>query len=151
MAVFNNIMAGQGGRLFRTLRDKMGLAYAVSSVNQDGIEPGYFAVYIATEPGKVDTAIKGILKELTDVREAKVTREELARSQQYLVGAYELDLQRNGAIAGVHAFNFLYGLGLAEIERFPQRILAVTANDVLRTARRYIQPEAYTMAVVKPA
>jgi|GEM_PF-2854322 len=29
--------------------------------------------------------------------------------------------------------------------------MAVTADDVLRAAQRFIHPDAYTMAVVKPA
>lgn len=151
MAVLNNILAGQGGRLFRELRDRMSLAYAVSSTNQDGIEPGYFAVYIGTEPGKLDTAISGILAELDGVRKGEVDAEELDRSKQYLVGAYDLNLQRNGAIASTHTFNQLYGLKLDEIEKYPQRIMDVTADDVLKVARKYIDTEAYTMAVIKPA
>ncbi|MCE9624839.1 MAG: insulinase family protein, partial [Deltaproteobacteria bacterium] len=56
--VLNNILAGQGGRLFLELRDKLSLAYSVTSLSQEGIEPGYFGVYIATEPRKVATAIE---------------------------------------------------------------------------------------------
>ncbi len=151
MAVLNNILAGQGGRLFRELRDKLSLAYAVSSTSQDGIEPGYFAVYIGTEPGKLETAKSGIIVELERIRERPVGKEELARSKQYLVGTYDINLQRNGAIASTHTFNFLYGLPLEEIVKYPQRIMDVTSDDVLKVARKYIQPEAYTMAVIKPA
>ena len=151
MIVLNNILAGQGGRLFINLRDKMGLAYAVSSVHQEGIEPGYFAVYIGTEPGKINTAVKGILKELTDIRGSRVSKDELERSRQYLVGTYELESQRNGAMASIHTFNELYGLGTEEAQAYPRRIMAVTADDVLRAAQRFIHPDAYTMAVVKPA
>jgi zinc protease len=151
MAVLNNILAGQGGRLFRELRDKMSLAYAVSSTNQDGIEPGYFAVYIGTEPSKLDTAVAGILAELGGVCKGPVEAEELDRSKQYLVGTYDLTLQRNGAIASTHMFNQLYGLKLDEIEKYPQRIMDVTAEDVLKVARKYIDTGAYTMAVIKPA
>ncbi len=151
MIVLNNILTGQGGRLFLTLRDKMGLAYAVSSVNQEGIEPGYFAVYIGTEPGKIEIAVKGILNELEAIRNSAVTKEELMRSKQYLVGTYELDSQRNSSMSSIHTFNELYGLGIAEAARYPERIMAVTADDVLRVARRIIHPHAYTMAVIRPA
>jgi zinc protease len=151
MAVLNNILAGQGGRLFRQLRDKMSLAYSVSSMNQDGIEPGYFAVYIGTDPAKLDTAITAIFAELEGIRNHRVDAEELARSKQYVVGTYDLGLQRNGAIASTYTFNQLYGLKLDEIAKYPQRIMDVTANDVLRIARKYIQPAASTMAVIKPA
>ncbi len=151
LTVLNNILSGQGGRLFRELRDKMSLAYSVNSVAQEGIEPGYFAVYIGTEPTKVDRAVKGILAELEAIRTNLVDEDELARSKQYLVGAYDLNLQRNGAIASTHTFNYLYGLPSDEVEKYPQKIMKVSADDVLKTARKYIQPGAYTMAVVKPA
>lgn len=151
MVVLNNILAGQGGRLFRELRDRMSLAYSVSSMNQDGIEPGYFAVYIGTDPAKLDTAINAIFAELEAIREKKVGAEELARAKQYVVGTYDLGLQRNGAIASTYVFNELYGLKLDEIAKYPQHIMDVTTEDVQRVAKKYIQPNAYTMAVIKPA
>jgi zinc protease len=151
MAVLNNILSGQGGRLFLTLRDRMGLAYAVSSIHHEGIDPGYFAVYIGTEPGKIEVAKKGIIEQLQAMVREAPTDEELQRSKQYLVGSFEIELQRNGALASTHTFNQLYGLGPDEVEKYPKRIMAITAEDVLKVARKYIRPEAYTMAVVKPA
>ncbi len=150
MSVLNNILAGQGGRLFLELRDRMGLAYAVSSVNAEGIEPGYFAVYIGTEPGKVDTAIGGIKNELTKIITEPVSSDELSRSQQYLVGTYELESQRLMALASSYTFNTLYGLGIAEVERYPGKILAVTREDVSRVAAKYIKPDAYVLSIIRP-
>jgi len=150
MSVLNNILSGQGGRLFLTLRDRMSLAYAVSSIHHEGIDPGYFAVYIGTEPGKIDVAKKGIIEQLEALISEAPTDEELERSKQYLVGSFEIELQRNGALSSTHTFNQLYGLGSDEIEKYPKRIMAITAEDVLKVARKYIRPEAYTMAVIKP-
>ncbi|MBI4126468.1 MAG: insulinase family protein [Deltaproteobacteria bacterium] len=150
ITVLNNILAGQGGRLFLELRDKQSLAYSVSSSVQAGIDPGHFAVYMGTEPGKVDTAIEGILRELTKIREREVKTEELKRAQEYLVGTYELDLQRNGSWASNLAFNELYGLGIDEVKRYPQKILAVTRDDILRAAHTYIHPDAYVLSIVRP-
>lgn len=151
MIVLNNILSGQGGRLFLDLRDRLSLAYSVSSVNYEGLEPGYFAVYIGTDPAKLETAKTEIRKQLAHVCSGKPSADELARSKQYIVGTYELDLQRNSALAATYTFNTLYGLGPQEAEKYPSRIMEVTAEDVLRVAKKYIRPEAYTMAVVKPA
>ena len=85
------------------------------------------------------------------MRKGLVDAEELDRSKQYLVGTYDLNLQRNGAIASTITFNQLYGLKLDAIEKYPQRIMDVTAEDVLKVARKYIDTNAYTMAVIKPA
>lgn len=148
--VLNNILAGQGGRLFIELRDKMSLAYSVTSLSQEGVEPGYFGVYIATEPRKVATAIEGILRELKKVTEELVAPEELERAQQYMVGAYEIDLQRNSTVATQLAFNEIYGIDRREWLILPEKILRVTREDVLKVARKILKLDRYILSVVKP-
>jgi len=148
--VLNNILAGQGGRLFLELRDKMSLAYSVTSMSQEGIEPGYFGVYIATEPRKVQTAIDGILRELEKITSKAVTKEELERAKQYMVGAYEIDLQRNSTVATQLAFNELYGLDRDEWRILPQKILKITQEDVLKVARKVIKMDQYILSIVSP-
>ncbi|MCC7343336.1 MAG: insulinase family protein, partial [Deltaproteobacteria bacterium] len=148
--VLNNILAGQGGRLFIELRDKMSLAYSVTSLSQEGVEPGYFGVYIATEPRKVNTAIEGILRELKKVTEELVAPEELQRAQQYMVGAYEIDLQRNSTVATQLAFNEIYGIDRREWLILPEKILRVTRQDVLKVARKVLKLDRYILSVVKP-
>lgn len=149
-AVLNQILSGQGGRLFLRLRDEMSLAYAISANHQLGIDPGYFAVYIGTEPNKIDTAIEGIQRELRQLTETEVSKDELARAHQYLVGTYELDLQRNSAVASLHGLNVLLGVGLDEAERYPEEILKVTKADLLRTARRYFREDRAVCSIVRP-
>jgi len=151
LTVLNNILAGQGGRLFLTLRDQMGLAYVVSSVNQEGVEPGFFAVYMGTEPAKVNIAIAGIKDELSKVTKSMVTADELERAKQYIVGSYELDSQRNSTLASAYAFNQLYGLGVDEVERYPKNIMSVTRKDVLEAAQRHIDLTAPVLSIITPA
>lgn len=148
--LLNQILAGQGGRLFLTLRDQMSLAYSVSASHQLGIESGFFHVYIGTDPSKVDIAVKGIKDQLANIASQEVTSDELKRAQQYLVGAYELELQRNANVATNHALNVLYGLGLDEAGRYPERILKVTAKDVLRVARKYLREDSAVCSIVRP-
>ncbi len=150
-SVLNHILAGQGGRLFVTLRDKMSLAYSVSSTVQSGMNPGHFAVYMGTDPSKIETALKGIKLELEKIRESLVSEDELERAKQYMVGVYELEQQKDISLASNYAFNELYGLGIAEAERYPQKILKVTREDVLKIAQKYIDLNAYVLSVIKPA
>ena len=48
------------------------------------------------------------------------------------------------------AFNEIYGLGYDDFKRYPQRISEVTAEDVLQAARKYIDLNAYVLAVTRP-
>ncbi len=150
LEVLNNIFSGQGGRLFLELRDKQSLAYTVTSTMMEGLEPGYFAIYIGTEPSKVDLAISGILSELVKIREALVSEDEVTRAKNYIVGNYAIDLQRNSAVASTLTLNELHGLGLKEFENYSKKISAVTPSQVLSVARRYLDLQAYTLAVIRP-
>lgn len=148
--VLNNILAGQGGRLFLELRDKKSLAYTVSSSLVSGIEAGFFSIYMGTEPKKVDTAIEGILEELRKITSDPVSDLELNRAKQYLIGNYQLDHQRNAAVASTLAFNNLFGYPLLEYQNYPLHIEKVTKEDVLEVARHYLKLNAYTLAIVRP-
>src|SRR5262249_47224487 len=93
-------------------------------------------------------AIDGILKELEKIRSEPVSGPELNRAKKYLVGSYELDLQRNAHVATQLAFNEVYGLGAEEWKKFPDKIEEVTREDVLEVAEKYIRVDAYVLSIV---
>ena len=150
MSVLNDILSGQGGRLFINLRDKMSLAYSITSMCQDGIDRGFFAVYIGTEPSKIQKALDAIKYELNSIREKKVSRREMDRSKSHLIGTFELELQRNASHANSYTSYELLGLSWKEIEQYPEKISKVTAEDITRVAKKYIKPNAYTTSIVTP-
>ena len=147
--VLNTVLSGQGGRLFIELRDKKSLAYAVTSFYVPGMEDGYFGVYIGTAPQKEKEALGAIKEQLELVLEG-VEGQELERAKNYIVGSFEIGLQRNSAQASTVGFDELYGIGTYEYRKFPEKILAVTVDDVARVAGKYINPEAAAVAILKP-
>ncbi len=150
LEVISQLLAGQGGRLFLELRDRGGLAYSVSAVNVEGIAPGYFAVYIATAPEKLESARAGLVRELGEVTRVPPSPSELERARRYLTGNFLIDLQRNAVHAAQASLNSLYGLGPAAHLEYAARIEAVSADDVVRVARRVLDLDAYTEAVIRP-
>ncbi len=148
--VLNTIMSGMGGRLFLELRDKKSLAYTVTSFYTPGLEPGFFGVYIGTAPEKEQEAIQGIKEQLEILLADGVSDEELERAQSYLVGSFEIGLQENSAQAAKIGFDELYGIGWEEYNKYPEKIYAVTKEDVLAAAQKYIDLDIYTIAIVKP-
>ncbi|PIR20982.1 MAG: hypothetical protein COV45_03715 [Deltaproteobacteria bacterium CG11_big_fil_rev_8_21_14_0_20_47_16] len=150
LLVLNQILAGQGGRLFLELRDKMSLAYTVSSSLQMGVDPGFFAVYIGTDPSKVDTAIAAMRQELNHMVTELVRPEELSRAQEYLIGSHALEQQRMSSLTGNYTFNLLYGLGPKNVEEHPKKVAAVTREQVLKAAKKYFQFDREVLSVVKP-
>ena len=150
LEVLSTVLSGQGGRLFIELRDKRSMAYSVSAFSLEGVDPGYFAVYMGTSPEKVDAALAGIRAELDRVRDQPLPAAELERAKQHLIGTHEIGLQRNGARAAVMALDQCYGLGAGRFLNYADEVSAVTAEQVQAVARRVIDPAKAALAVVGP-
>ncbi len=150
LEVLATILSGQGGRLFVELRDKQGLAYRVGAFSLEGIDPGYFAIYIATSPENLPAAFAGIKIELARVVDEVVPDDELDRAKRYIVGAHDISLQRRAAMASTLAFHEAYGLGWDEYKRYAAGILAVDAAAVRRVAALYLDWDHAVIATVKP-
>jgi zinc protease len=150
LEVLTTVLSGQGGRLFVELRDRQGLAYRVSASCMEGLNKGYFSVYMATEPRKTAVAVEGIRGELEKVRSRRVGKMELNRVKNHMVGTHAISLQRRAALASTMALNELYGLGYDEHLRYPGNIAKVTSSQLLEVARRYLDPEKEVLAVASP-
>jgi zinc protease len=150
LELVTQLLSGQGGRLFLELRDRRSLAYTVTATNLEGVAPGTFTVYIATAPEKREEAEARLLEQLGALLERAPAPDELERAQRYLVGNFAIDRQRNAVHAAHVSLDALYGLGPDAADRYPEAILAVTPEDVLRVARRVIRLDAYTLAAITP-
>ncbi|MBE9529052.1 MAG: insulinase family protein, partial [Proteobacteria bacterium] len=150
LRVLSDILSGQGGRLFVNLRDRQSLAYSVHAFMREAKDPGVFAVYIGCAPEKREQAVEEIFRELKEISTTAVTDAELERAKNSIIGGYEIGLQAVSDQAG-NLTNFeLYGQGYDFQEEFTRRIEAVTTEDVLGVAKKYLQLDTATVAVVGP-
>jgi zinc protease len=150
LEVLSQILSGQGGRLPVELREKRPLAYQVSASSVQGIDPGYFAVYLACSPANLDQGVLAVRAELARVAADGVTADEVARARNHLAGAHALALQRRSALAGAIALGEAYGQGASAYRRYGDDIQKVTADDVKRVARKYLDSRREVVAVVRP-
>ena len=89
-------------------------------------------------------------EELEKLLQQPPSDEELERAKRYLIGNHAISLQRNAAHAGLISLNALYGLGPDADRAFPEQVAAVDKDEILRVARRIINLNTYTLAVVRP-
>ncbi|MGQ0504329.1 MAG: M16 family metallopeptidase [Myxococcaceae bacterium] len=150
LEVLSTLLSGQGGRLFVELRDKRSMAYSVSSYAVEGLDPGYFAVYMGTSPEKLDAALAGVQQELKKVREERISEAELTRAQRHLIGAHEIGLQRNSARAALLALDHCYELGDQDFFEYAEQIQSVTVEQVQEVAQRVIELDRAVISVVGP-
>lgn len=146
--VLDTILGGQAGRLFTTLREEQGLVYHVSASSTEGLDAGHVAVYAATSQDKVDQALQAIREQLERIVEEAPERSELERAKAWLVGQYEAAMQRRSRIASQMAFDEVYGVGRDAYRRYPRRIAAVKAPEVLSLAQELLDPRRRVTVIV---
>jgi zinc protease len=129
---------GMAGRLFVELRDQRGLAYSTGVLAQFRTGPISFVAYAGTAPASALAAEAGILRELERIREAPVSGDELARAKAYVRGQLVMDRRTNARLAWYMAFFETVGAGWDYPDRYARALEAVTVEDVLRAAQRYL-------------
>jgi zinc protease len=151
LQVMQSILAGQGGRLFIELRDKKSLAYSVSPLRMEGIDAGYFAVYIGCSPEKVSTALKMMKEELDKLAKSPVGEQELERAKRYIIGKHDIEIQRASSVGTAVLFDDIYGIDFNEIFLANEKIKKVTSADIQALAKSlFEQPEVISLVGPKP-
>lgn len=142
--VMNQIL-GSGdlsSRLMVEIRIKNGLAYAVESILAARKYAGSFRLVIQTKDVSVKEAIELARKELVRLQREPVSDAELQGAKKFLIGNFPLKYSNTQQdFAKFLAQIQFYGLGSDYPDRYASLINAVTVDDILRVAGKYLQPE----------
>jgi zinc protease len=146
-----NYILGSGGfssRLMQSIRDEMGLAYDVNSFFAPNKEKGVFQIEAQTKNESTNIVVSEILKQMEKIRKEYISDEELSDAKSYLTGSFPRRLDTDRKIADFLAAAEFYNLGMDYVEKYPVYINSVTKEEVLRVARKYLDPENYVLVVV---
>lgn len=151
-SIGNNILGqfGMMGRIGDVVREKSGLAYyAYSSLNA-GLGPGSWEISAGVSPQNVKKASGLIVDELKRFVQEGVTADELTDTKANFVGRLPLSLESNGGVANALLNIERHNLGLDYYRRYEGLVNEVTAEDVINTARKFIDPDRLVIAVAGP-
>jgi zinc protease len=142
---------GFSGRLFQNLREKNGWTYGAYSAFGLNRFAGYFATDASTRNEVTGPAITETLKEIERLRTEPVPDDELSLQRQYNIGNYLLSLESPTRTATRVQDIDLYGLPPDFYKTYAKRMAAVTADDVLDLAKKYLSTTAAEIIVVGEA
>ena len=103
---------------------------------------------MADDTENLERAEERVRRETARVRQEEVAEDELGRAKAYLLSNLALDRRTNARQAWYLAFFELAGVGHEFLDRYMAAVEAVTAEDVLRAARRYLASP--TVTVLRP-
>jgi zinc protease len=150
LKVMNYILGGGGfsSRLVKIVRSEHGLAYSVDSGFEPGKFQGAFTIGLQTKNQSSNQAIDLVLQQIRLIQEKPVSDSELDGAKKYLIGSFPLNIERQSAIASFMIQVEFYGLGLDYADQYPKLIGAVTKDDVLAVAKKYLHPDAMIVVAV---
>ncbi|MGC4030117.1 MAG: pitrilysin family protein [Steroidobacteraceae bacterium] len=152
LSVMNNALGGLfSSRINLNLREKNGFTYGASSSFGFRRGPGPFLVGTSVRTDVTAPAVREIFAELARMRSGPVTAEELALARDSMSRSLPGQFETTGDAAGTGSAIFAYGLPLDYFSKLPAQIQAVTAEDVQRVAREYLQPEKMVTVAVGDA
>ena len=138
-------------RLFQSVREKHGLAYAISSGANLFSETGVLEICAGMDKKKLMRAMALIISELNKMKRTEVSAVVLKRAKDYAIGQLAIGLESTSSQmiwAGDHLLAYDT---LEQPNDFVEKITAVTATEIRELAAELMQPERLSVAVVTAA
>ncbi len=152
MAVMNDVIGGgASARLFLNLREEKGYTYGVYSDFSAGRYPGPWRAGGNMRTEVTAAALKEFFNEIRRIRDQKVPAEELEESKRSIAASFALSLEQPTRALNFAITTKLYGLPSDYWDTYVNRIMGVTADDVQRVARKYLNPDTLQIVAVGDA
>jgi predicted Zn-dependent peptidase len=152
LGVLDAIFGGStSSRLFREIREKRGLAYAVGSYTEQYVECGMVAMYVGTREENVEEACRIIGEELALLGTEGVSADELERAKEHVKGRMVLGLEATAARMSRISRSILFGVPLLSLDEMLARVDAVTADDLAELAAELYDPASLSAACIGPS
>jgi predicted Zn-dependent peptidase len=149
LAVLDSIFGGStSSRLFREVREKRGLAYAVGSYNDQYTDAGLVATYVGTREDNVEEACAVIGTELERLRSESVSEAELTRARENVKGRLVLSSESTAARMTRISRATLFGLPIESLDEMLAKVDAVGVEDLTELATELYRPERISAACV---
>lgn len=142
---------GPSGRLFLNLREDKGYTYGAYSGFGGSKFRGTWVSSSEVRTDVTEGAMKEFMYELKRLRDEKVPAEELDNAKRAIVGSFALSLEQPQALLQNIITQKLYNLPADYWDTYPQKVDAITAEDVQRVAQKYIDLDHLQVVAVGDA
>lgn len=149
LKILEHILCGSSltSRMGVELREKQGLSYGIKSQLWMRDHGGYWNIRTELDKDNVVKMVQGIFKEIEKVQKNGVTDEELNKAKARKISLLTLQTRTADDIASI-IFNQLRDhKPLDHFDRQRDAIMAVSKEDVQRTANKYLDINNYIISV----
>jgi predicted Zn-dependent peptidase len=146
-----NVILGEGmsSRLFAEIRDKMGLAYGISSYVEHFLDSGSLTVAASVDPSNLNKTVRAIMEQLHLLKE-EIPEAEMRKAREISKGRLMLRMEDSRNVAGWLGGQEMLAGRILTLEEVVAIIDSIQIADIQQIARDLIVDERMRLAVVGP-
>ena len=149
LGLTNSLYGGAfNSRLVMNIREDKGYTYSPRSGVSAMRQHGYFSVSAAVRNDVVAASLTEIFYEMDKLRSVLVPEPELADAQNYLSGVFSMGLATQDGLLSQLSTVALNELPDDYLETYRQKVRALTPQDLLATARKYLDSANMQIVIV---
>jgi zinc protease len=149
LGLTNSLYGGAfNSRLVMNIREDKGYTYSPRSAVHPLHEHGYFSLSAAVRNDVVAASLTESFYEMDKLRSLPVPASELADAQNYLTGVFSMGLATQEGLLSQLATVALNELPNDYLETYRAKVRALTPEDLLNTARQYLDSANMQIVVV---
>ncbi len=134
--ILNSILGGgMSSRLFKRVREELGLAYSVYSYTSHYSEAGVAAVYAGVNPKNADAAAEAVAEVIRGLKEEGVREDEFLRAKEQFKASTVFSQESTSTQMHLYGRRLLQANEIYDFEQRMQAVSAVTIEDVGRVLK----------------
>jgi predicted Zn-dependent peptidase len=141
---------GMSSRLFQKIREEMGVGYYLRTVIDEYTDHGYFSISLGLDSSRFVEVVKAILNECSQLTTELISKTELEKAKEYLIGNTILSLESSDSMAEYFAIQDITGEEILTPEALIRKIRKVTREDVRKIAQEIFTNDRLVLSAVGP-
>lgn len=144
------LSGGRGSRFYKNIVKDLGIVNSADAGYFTTNYPGVFTVSAEFPYANRALVEESLFTELQRILDGDLSEAELARAKTILISADQFGKETNAGLAQSLGFYSVVGDDYTFTLNYQDRIRAITVDDVLAVARKYIDLDAYLQMVLIP-
>lgn len=143
--------ANASSRLFMNLREDKGYTYGAYTTLDSRRTAGTFRAMAEVRTPVTGDSLKEFFYELGRIRNERVSEKEIADAKSYLTGVFPIRLETQEGLTDQLVQIKMLNLPNDYLEHYRENVQAVTGDEILRVAKKYVKPDEAALIVVGDA
>ncbi len=140
--------SGMSSRLFRILREDMGIVYEIYSFLESFFDSGVFGLYFVCDAKNFEKAMNAIKNEFNNIMKNGISDEEIQKVKTQIISSSLISFDTLSGRMRFLARSMLYNGEITYLDESIEKIKSIDKNQLIRTAKKYCNFNDFNVSIV---